>query len=77
MQRREFLKLSTFAAGAALTGCATGRKVAGYTVPADELVRGALIHLGSNMWTDVWTSAKPREPKFTDNLQDKRQQAKR
>ena len=68
MQRREFLKMSSMAAGAALTGCATGRNVAGYTVPADELVRGALIHLGSNMWTDVWTSAKPREPNWDDKV---------
>ena len=68
MQRREFLKLSTFAAGAALTGCATGRKVAGYTVPADELVRGALIHLGSNMWTDVYTNAAPRKPGWDDKV---------
>ena len=28
MQRREFIRMSTFAAGAALTGCATGRKTA-------------------------------------------------
>lgn len=60
--------MSTFAAGAALTGCATGRKVAGYAVPAGELVRGALIHLGSNMWTDVYTNEKPRKHVWDDKV---------
>lgn len=57
MRRREFLELSSLVAGAALTGCATS---AGKAFAADEnaLVRGALIHLGSNMWTDVYAGAE-------------------
>ena len=67
MKRREFLKLSSFAAGAALTGCATAP---GKAFSADEnaLVSGALIHLGSNMWTDVYTNAKPRKKSWDDKV---------
>ena len=35
MDRREFMKLSSLAAGAALTGCATGRRTA--FVPDDPM----------------------------------------
>ena len=67
MDRREFIKLSSLAAGAALTGCATGRRVA--FVPDEKaLVRGALIHLGANMWTDVYTSMKPRDVRWDDKV---------
>ena len=67
MDRREFMKLSSFAAGAALTGCATGRRAA--FVPDEKaFVRGALIHLGSNMWTDVYTNPKPRKAGWDDKV---------
>ena len=61
MNRREFIRGSAFAAAGVLTGCATGRTRA---VPAGDghFIRAALIHLGSNMWCDVWTDNKPRPP---------------
>ncbi len=68
MKRRHILKLSSFAAGAALTGCATKPKGAVHEVPKDELARGILVHLGSNMWTDVYTNVKPRQPGWDDKV---------
>ncbi len=52
MDRRTFLGSAALAAGALATGCATA-KPAGGTLP--EFCRGALLHLGSNMWGDFDT----------------------
>jgi hypothetical protein len=67
MKRREFIRLSSLTAGAALAGCAVKR---GSVFVPDEkaFVSGALIHLGSNMWTDVYTSAKPRKKGWDDKV---------
>lgn len=64
MNRREFIGESLGAAGALLTGCAAERRPCGYVVPRQELIRGALVHLGSNMWCDVYTSDKPAKPSW-------------
>lgn len=49
--RREFLQMSALCAGAALTGCVSGRSSAG-ELAKDGDWRAILLQLGNNMWCD-------------------------
>lgn len=60
LTRRDFIGTASLAAGAALTGCATGSPVAAYRAPGD--MRAVLLHLGHNMWKDSQTKLGLNEP---------------
>ena len=45
--RRDFLRLSSIAAGGVLAGCATQKKVA-WKPDEKAFIKAALMHLGSN-----------------------------
>lgn len=62
--RRDFISLSSLAAGGMLAGCAAGRAAA-YRPDEKAFIKAALVHLGSNMWCDVRTQMpgdKPPDP---------------
>ena len=67
MERREFIRMSALTAGAALAGCATGRRTA-FVPDAKAQVFGELFHLSSNMWSDY------REGEYPTELIDKDKQ---
>ena len=60
--RRDFIALSSLAAAGAVAGCATQKRAAWR--PADEkaFIKAALMHLGSNMWCDVFTPIQGDKP---------------
>lgn len=63
--RREFVSMSSLAAAGAVTGCATGKA---FTYKPDEkaFIKAALVHLGSNMWCDVYTPEQGDKPQPAD-----------
>ena len=64
--RREFIALSSLAAAGVMGGCATQKTVA--WKPGEKVfIKAALIHLGSNMWTDVRTPQKNDKPNPEDS----------
>lgn len=54
--RREFLSAGACAAGAALAGCVSRRHCV--MTPKIDFSWGALMHLGSNMWSDWYADGK-------------------
>ncbi|MBE6397243.1 MAG: twin-arginine translocation signal domain-containing protein [Lentisphaerae bacterium] len=64
--RREFIKMATFAGGAAaLGGCAS--PISGAPVIAGDKAFGVLLHLGVNMWGD-WTPDQSKIPASAEAL---------
>ena len=67
--RRDFIKVSSMAAAAMAGGCATAPAMRKAAWKPDEkaFIKAALIHLGSNMWTDVRTPQKNDKPNPEDS----------
>ena len=59
--RRDFIALSSLAAAGAVAGCATQKKVV-WTLDEKAFIKAALMHLGSNMWCDVFTPIQGDKP---------------
>lgn len=68
IERRDFLGLAASALGASTLGCATRRTAAAFTTENETFAKGALLHLGSNMWCDVYTNPKPRVIGWDDKV---------
>ena len=59
--RRDFIALSSLAAAGAVAGCATQKTVA-WKPDEKAFIKAALLHLGSNMWCDVFTPIQGDKP---------------
>ena len=59
--RRDFIALSSLAAAGAVAGCATQRRGA-WKPDEKAFIKAALMHLGSNMWCDVFTPIQGDKP---------------
>ena len=68
--RREFIEMSALCAGAALTGCVSGRAAPG-PVAKDGDYRAILLHLGQNMWCD-WYPKETDVSALKDGLPDRK-----
>ena len=68
--RREFIQMSALYAGAALTGCVSGRASSG-PLAKDGDYRAILLHLGQNMWCD-WYSDDADLSAVKDGLPDRK-----
>ena len=66
-RRREFIALSSLAAAGVMGGCAARSAIAPYRPDEKAFIKAALIHLGSNMWTDVRTPQKNDKPNPEDS----------
>ena len=64
--RREFLSAGACAAGAALAGCVSRQHCV--MTPKIDFSWGALMHLGSNMWSDWYADGK-----YPSSLQEEQQ----
>ena len=68
--RREFIQMSALCAGAALTGCVSGRAPSG-PLAKDGDYRAILLHLGQNMWCD-WYPKDADVSALKDGLPDRK-----